>query len=86
MFSKRIGVYGVPCAIIPPIVLLDIVAVMVAVDMEPDTCIVLACDWNSIDVQGHLLFGLVVKNRDCSEPAMLSISSSQEVSINIKAC
>lgn len=51
--------------------LLDIVAIVVAIHMESNACVILASDGNSIDV-----IGLMIDQRDCFKPSVLAISGS----------
>ncbi len=76
MFAEGIKVDGIPCPIVPSVMLLDIVAIVVAIHMESNACVILASDGNSIDVNGHLLVGLMIDQRDCFKPSVLAISGS----------
>ncbi len=64
VLSKRVQVNVVPSSI-PAIVLLNIILVVIAVDVEPDTVIVLTRNWDTVDMYRDLLFDAVVERRNC---------------------
>ena len=44
MATKGVEIHGIPCSVVPLVVLLNVLPMMVAIYMEPDACIVLAGD------------------------------------------
>ena len=70
--------------IVPSVVSLDIVAVVVAINVELDALVVLTGDRYAIHVNEYLLVITMVNRGAVSETSMLTISSSKKVRIDIE--
>ena len=68
VLSKRVEVNVVPSSIIPAIMLLNIISVVIAVDAEQDTFIVLTRNWDTVDIYRDLLFDAVVERQALRTP------------------
>ena len=82
--TKRVEIDAVPGLVVPPMMRLDIVAMMTPVHMESDAVIILACNGSAIDVQRNLLVNAMFKGRACPKTAVLAVSGGKEVGINVE--
>lgn len=85
VLSEGVKVDRIPGPLVPTETVLNVLAMVISVDMEADTTgIVLACNRTTVDVNGDLLVGSMVNIFNCAKLSVLSLSCSQEVSINIQ--
>ena len=60
VIPEGIKIDNFPCPIIPAVTALNIVAMVISFDVEPDASVVVACDRSSIDIDGDLLVSAMV--------------------------
>jgi hypothetical protein len=75
--TKRVKINIIPRFIVPSVVSLDIVAVVVAINVESDALVVLT-------VNGYLLDITMVHRGAVLETSMLTISSGKKVRIDVE--
>jgi hypothetical protein len=83
--SESVEVDVLPCSVVPAVALLNIVAVVVAVDVEPNAVVILARNGDTVDVDRDLMIEAVVDRLYRAKPSVLSVPSGQEIGVNIKA-
>jgi hypothetical protein len=84
VMTKRVKINIIPRFIVPSVVSLDIVAVVVAINVESDALVVLTGDRYAIYVTGYLLVITMVNRGAVSETSMLTISSGKKVRIDVE--
>ena len=85
MATKSVEVDVVPSFVAPSIMGLNVIAMMIPIDMETDTLVVLACDWGSVDIKRDLLVGSMSNGWSSSKTTMLAIPGGKKISVDVEA-
>ena len=95
MFSKRKiivnkfeDIDGFPCLIGPPNVLLNVLSIVVAINVEPIAFIILTCNRGTVYVYRNLLVDVMIGGCDCTKQTVIimPVSSGEKICIDVEAC
>jgi hypothetical protein len=83
--TKGVEIDVHPSFIVPSVVLLNVIAMVVAIYMVADTLVILTGDRESVDIDRDVLVQSMVDHSGCAEATVFSISSSQKISVNVES-
>ena len=84
VLAERSEIHIIPRGIVPSMMRLHVVPVVISIDVETDTRIVLTGDGATINIEGGLIVNPMVNVIDRSKSTMVAVSSCQEVRIDIE--
>ena len=73
MATKGVEIYVHPSFIVPSVVLLNVIAMVVAIYMVADTLVILTGDRESVDIDRDVLVQSMVDHSGCAEATVFSI-------------
>lgn len=86
MASEGVEINSIPSSIGPRVMVLNIITVVIAVNVEADACVVLTGDGDPVNVEGGLLGRMVGNFLDCAKTTTLAVTSGEKVSIDVETC